>query len=370
MDYPSGMSTDSSGDVYVSGPGVPDLGSRTIYGYPYGIHKYTPAGVLLNQWGTCCGSADNQTNWASGVAVSPNGDMYVADTNNDRILKLDPQGNLITQWGSFGSNNGQFRGPEGVALAPDGSVYVADTDNDRIQKFAADGVFLNEWGGYGSGDGQFNHPKGIAVDSSGYVYVADAFNDRVQKFTPDGVLVTKWGSYGQGNGQFDTPLGIAVDSDGYVYVSDAYNNRVQKFERASPNLSSSAKLVDKDVAEAGDILNYTIILSNNGSLDATEVLVTDTIPASTTYHTGSLWASSGSYDESGGVITWEGAVSVGVPVTITFSVSIDAMIPKGTLIVNTATINDGVNPPFDRTAKTVADPYQVYLPLTLKGWHP
>jgi uncharacterized repeat protein (TIGR01451 family) len=128
--------------------------------------------------------------------------------------------------------------------------------------------------------------------------------------------------------------------------------------------------VDKNVAEAGDVLNYTIILSNNGSLDATEVLLTDTLPASTAYNAGSLWASSGSYDESGGVITWEGTVSAGVPVTITFSVSVDAMVPKGTLIINTATINDGVNPPLDRTAKTVADPCRIYLPLTLKGWRP
>jgi uncharacterized repeat protein (TIGR01451 family) len=289
---------------------------------------------------------------------------------NDQIQKFAPDGTFLTKWGSDGSGDGQLDWPEGVAVAPDGSVYVADTDNDRIQKFTADGVFLNKWGGYGSGDGKFRHPKGIAVDSSGYVYVADAFNDRVQKFTPDGVWVTQWGSYGQGNGQFDTPLGIAVDSEGYVYVSDAYNNRIQKFERASPNLSTSAKLVDKSVAEAGDVLNYTIILSNNGSLDATEVLLSDMIPASTTYNAGSLWASSGSYDESGGVITWEGTVSVGVPVTITFSVSVDAMVPKGTLIVNTATINDGVNPPFDQTVTTIANPYQAYLPLTLKAWHP
>ena len=370
MDYPSGMSTDSSGNVYVSGPGVPSSGSRTIYGYPYGIRKYTPAGVQLNQWGQCCGSADTQTDWASGIAVSPDGIMYVADTSNDRILKLGPDGSLITKWGSLGSGDGEFSSPEGVALGPDGSVYVADTLHDRIQKFTSDGMFLARWGGYGDDDGQFSRPKGIAVDGDGYVYVADAFNDRVQKFTPDGVFVTKWGSYGYGEGQFDTPLGIAVDSDGFVYVADSYNNRIQKFERASPNLSSSAKTVDKRVAQGGDVLNYTIILRNAGHLDAPAVLATDAIPGGTSFNAGSLSASSGNCSESGGLITWTGTVNVEAPVTITFAVTIDTGLPNGALITNTATIDDGANPAFSRTAVTIANPYQVYLPMAIRSWSP
>jgi tripartite motif-containing protein 71 len=369
MDYPSGMSTDSSGNVYVSGPGVPTSGSRTISGSPYGIRKYSPGGDLINQWGRCCGSDDNQTDWASGIAISSNGNMYVADTLNNRILKLSPDGNLLSKWGSYGSEDGQFLSPEGIAVAPDGSVYVADSDLNRIQKFTPEGSFLTSWGEYGSDDGQFDYPKGIAVDSNGYVYVADAFNDRVQKFDPDGVLVTKWGSYGPGNGQFGTPLGIAVDSNGYVYVTDCYG-RIQKFERARPNLSSSVKYVDKRVAQSGDILQYTIILSNNGSLDAPVALVTDPIPTSTSFNIGSLWTSSGNCNESAGVITWTGTMQVGVPVTITLAVTIDTGVPKGTLITNTTTINDNTNPVFNRTAVTIVDPYQVYLPVTIGSQSP
>ena len=367
MDYPSDIGADSSGNLYVVGPGVPDLGSRTIYGYPYGIRKYTPAGVQLNQWGQCCGSADTQTDWASGIAVSPSGILYVADTNNDRILKLGPDGSLIAKWGNLGSGEGEFNSPEGVALGPDGSVYVSDTLHDRVQKFTADGAFLAVWGRRGDGDGEFYRPKGIAVDGDGYVYVADAFNDRVQKFTSGGVFVTGWGSFGYREGQFDTPLGIAVDSEGFVYVADSYNNRIQKFERASPNLASSAKQVDKHVGQGGDVLTYTITLRNAGRLDAPTVVATDTVPAGTSFNAGSLSVSGGACSESDGLITWTGAVNAGAAVTITYAVTLDIGLTKGVLITNTVTIDDGVVPAFSRSAVTVANPYQVYLPMTIRN---
>ncbi len=93
-------------------------------------------------------------------------------------------------------------------------------DNNRIQKFDSNGGYLTQWGSYGSGNGQFNHPQGVAVDSSGNVYVADTGNNRIQKFNSNGGYLTQWGSYGSGNGQFTFPLGIAVDSSGNVYVAD------------------------------------------------------------------------------------------------------------------------------------------------------
>jgi hypothetical protein len=91
----------------------------------------------------------------------------------------------VTQWGSEGSGDGQFRWLEGIAVDGSGDVYVADRANDRVQKFAADGSFLTKWGSYGSEDGQFDWPRGIAVDGSGNVYVADSGNNRIQKFAPD-----------------------------------------------------------------------------------------------------------------------------------------------------------------------------------------
>ena len=80
---------------------------------------------------------------------------------------------FVTKWGSSGSGDGQFNYPYGVAVDSSGNVYVADTTNNRIQKFSSEGTFITKWGSVGSGDGQFYYPTGVAVDPLGYVYVAD-----------------------------------------------------------------------------------------------------------------------------------------------------------------------------------------------------
>ncbi|PYE61986.1 NHL repeat-containing protein, partial [Aneurinibacillus soli] len=121
---------------------------------------------------------------------------------------------------------GEFNSPKGIAVDSSGNVYVVDTNNNRIQKFDSSGTYVTQWGSDGSGDGQFSYPQGIAVDSSGNVYVVDSNNKRIEKFDSSGTYITKWGSYGSGDGQFSYPQGIAVDSSGNVYVADTNNNRI------------------------------------------------------------------------------------------------------------------------------------------------
>jgi hypothetical protein len=89
---------------------------------------------------------------------------------------------FITKWGNSTDGDGQFSNPQGVAIDSSGNVYVADTWNNRIQKFDSSGGFITKWGGSGTGNGQFRDPRGVAIDSSGNVYVADSGNNRIQKF--------------------------------------------------------------------------------------------------------------------------------------------------------------------------------------------
>ncbi len=155
-----------------------------------------------------------------------------------------------SSFGSFGSGSGQLLEPEG-GLATDGSgnVWVSDTDNERLEEFNNKGEFIRAVGSNGSGVGQFGWTLGVTVDSKGYVWATDQGNNRVEEFNSEGVFVRMFGwgvsngenklqvcvsscragIQGSGNGEFYLPEGIAVDSKGNVFVADRGNKRVQEF---------------------------------------------------------------------------------------------------------------------------------------------
>jgi DNA-binding beta-propeller fold protein YncE len=191
-------------------------------------------------WGTE-GSAPGQFLSPRALAVAPDGAVYVADSRNHRIQKFDADGNLIWATGAFGTidNNtaeaGQFNEPWGVGVGPDGSVYVADTWNHRIQKLDANGQFLAMWGHFGQGEAidSFWGPRSVVVDGAGRVYVADTGNKRVAVFDEQGNSLSTIGLAGSDPGQLDEPVGLAVTSDGTLYVADTWNLRIQVFQAAA-----------------------------------------------------------------------------------------------------------------------------------------
>ena len=171
------------------------------------------------------------------VAVGVYNEVYVADTFNHRIQKFDKNGNLILQWGKYGSihqGEGSSSGlnePWGLSVSADGMVYVADTWNHRIVKFDSDGGMIESWGSFGDGVDLHSMwgPREVAIGPAGLVYVADTGNKRISVFTQDGVGVRQIGKGGSFEGEFEEPVGVTVGADGLIYVADTWNARIQVF---------------------------------------------------------------------------------------------------------------------------------------------
>ncbi|WP_424357209.1 OmpL47-type beta-barrel domain-containing protein [Methanocella sp. MCL-LM] len=162
------------------------------------------------------------------VTTDPNGNLYITDGNNDRVLKHSATGDYITQWGSYGSGPYQFNQPGSVAVDHAGNMYIMDLMNRRVHKFSPNGDYTEDWTGHAAGDGELSAPAKIAVDSNGIVFVVDNFH-WVKMYAPDGYYIGKFGGDGTGDGQFTWACDIAVNDEGYAYVTDYYAHRVQKF---------------------------------------------------------------------------------------------------------------------------------------------
>lgn len=244
---PSDVATDRAGNIYVA-----DTANNTIRKItPAGVVTTFAgtAGVVGHADGT--GPAASFF-FPSGIATDSAGNVYVADEMNNTIRKITPAGVVTTIAGialTMGHANGPgatatFNGPQGVATDSAGNVFVADTGNSTIRQISPFGTVSTVAGialtvGHADGQGTlatFFLPRGLATDSLGNVYVADTGNNVIRKITPPGVVSTLAGTaltVGSADGtgpaaSFNGPQKIATDSAGNVYVADTVNSTIRK----------------------------------------------------------------------------------------------------------------------------------------------
>ena len=237
---PRGVAVDNMGNVYVA-----DVTK---------IRKITPGGIVstlagTDEFGFADGSGTTaQFNQTYGITVDTGGTVFIADTSNHKIRKISPEGVVSTLAGGdagFADGNGtdaQFNFPFGLTVDASGTLYVADSGNNRIRQITPEGNVTtlagNGTSGFVNGNldiSEFNTPTDVTLDALGNLYVSERDNHSIRKIDTAGVVSTVAGTGSDGfvdgsgaNAQFDGPFGLLVDETFTIYVADRRNHRIRK----------------------------------------------------------------------------------------------------------------------------------------------
>jgi DNA-binding beta-propeller fold protein YncE len=225
FDYPRGLAVDSHGNIYVA-----DSLNNRVQEFSGNNWKLVR---IFGKFGKISGPPsvlDTQgkgaLNQPNGVAIGPHGSVYVTDTWNQRVEVFNPNGSFKM---AFAPLDG-FYGPRAVAVSKEGMIYVADTGKHRIVEFNHQGQEVRTWGKKGSQIGEFDEPIGLAIGSQGDLYVADRLNFRIQVFTANGKFLRTWPVHGWSVQQINMEPHLALDTQKKIlYVSDGRRRKVYAY---------------------------------------------------------------------------------------------------------------------------------------------
>ncbi len=209
----------------------------------------------------------------TGFTISPDGDLWVADTHYHRVIVFRPDGKEVRRFGRYGTGPGEMIFPTDIAFAGDGRVFVSEYGgNDRVCIWTVDGKYVGSFGSFGSDSGQLSRPSALAVDAArNRLYVADACNHRIAVYDLAGKLERYFGSVGRDAGQLRYPYDLALDADGRIVVCEYGNNRIQVFSpdgrslavMGSPGRQLGELAYPWGVALDGSGLAYIVDAGNN-----------------------------------------------------------------------------------------------------------
>ncbi len=310
LNGPTGVAVDAAGNVYLaegsigSGSGLANGDYRIWKVSAQGIFTAAAGNGLASFSGDGGAAAIAQIDQPGGVAVDPAGNTYIADTLNHRIRKVSTTGVVTTVAGTGVAGysgdgqlavNAQISGPMGVAADAFGDIFIADTGNNRIRKVTNTGIIYTIAGNGNAGflgDGglapmaAIHAPQGVAVDAAGNIYIADTQNHRVRMATPTLIIQTiagsgKPGYSGDGepgtNAQLNSPAAVAVSASGNVYIADRDNGRVRMVDTSGSITTVAGTANANGIGDGGAAVAAGLVAPQGVAMDAAgDLFISDT----------------------------------------------------------------------------------------------